>query len=212
MIREVNLVSYLPLFIAEYKEINATLTAEDPEFVLIWEAAERVLYNEFIATADEYGISRFERILNIYPAGEETLESRRQTVLLKWTAILPYTIRRLKECLSAALGDDGYFLQEHVRDYVLDVILVNKEDEIYYEVDRMLSGWIPMNMGYRMESRSKVAAAASKLYAGVVRADLVRIEAVPAKEDIAYITETKINMDAMAYEYCQASYQLEGDA
>lgn len=62
MIREVDLVSYLPPFIAEYKETNITLTAENPEFVLVWNATDKTLKNEFIATADEYGISRFEKI------------------------------------------------------------------------------------------------------------------------------------------------------
>jgi hypothetical protein len=68
MIREVDLVSYLPPFIAEYKETNLTLTAENPEFVLVWKAADRTLKNEFIETADEYGISRFEKILHILPS------------------------------------------------------------------------------------------------------------------------------------------------
>ena len=56
MIREVDLVSYLPPFLAEYQETNLTLTAENPEFALVWKAADRVLTNEFIVTADEYGI------------------------------------------------------------------------------------------------------------------------------------------------------------
>ena len=67
MIREVDLVSYLPPFMAEFKEIMATLEAENPEFVLVWEAADRVLQNEFIETSDEYGISRWERILGVFP-------------------------------------------------------------------------------------------------------------------------------------------------
>ena len=45
MTREVDLVSYLPPFLAEFKEIAVTLEAENPEFVLVWNAAERVLYN-----------------------------------------------------------------------------------------------------------------------------------------------------------------------
>lgn len=43
MIREVDLVSYLPPFIAEYRETNLTLTAENPEFMLVWQAADRTL-------------------------------------------------------------------------------------------------------------------------------------------------------------------------
>ena len=63
--KKVDLVSYLPPFMADFKEITVTLKAENPEFVLVWVAAEQVLQNEFIETADEYGISRFEKILNI---------------------------------------------------------------------------------------------------------------------------------------------------
>ena len=99
MIRDVDLVSYLPPFIAEFREINSTLTAENPEFKIVWEAADRVLKNEFIATADEYGISRFERILKIYPSTEDTLESRRARVQARWFASLPYTWRMLLEKL-----------------------------------------------------------------------------------------------------------------
>ena len=54
MAREIDLVSYLPPFMAELKEMAVVLEAENPEFVLVWEAASQVLRNEFIATADEY--------------------------------------------------------------------------------------------------------------------------------------------------------------
>ena len=86
MIRETDLVSYLPPFLAEYREINEALSAEDPEFGLVWKAADKALKNEFIATADEYGISRFEKMLGIFPMPGESTETRRQRVQLKWLA------------------------------------------------------------------------------------------------------------------------------
>ena len=95
MIREVDLISYLPPFIAEYKQVSRTLEAENPEFRIVWEAANRVLYNEFIATADEYGIGRYEKMLKIYPSKEDTLESRRARVQARWISCIPYTERML---------------------------------------------------------------------------------------------------------------------
>ena len=89
MIREVDLVSYLPPFLAEYKEIRAALAAEDPEFRIIWEAADRVLRNEFIATADEFGVSRYEKLLGITPYEKEQLESRRNRVMARWFTRIP---------------------------------------------------------------------------------------------------------------------------
>ena len=80
MIREVDLVSYLPPFMQNYKEPVAALEAENPEFSLMWSATDRCLRNRFISTADEYGISRFEKMLKIYPTADDTLESRRSRV------------------------------------------------------------------------------------------------------------------------------------
>ena len=54
MIRNVDLVSYLPPIMAEFQEYRATLGAENPEFVLVWNATDQVLQNEFIATAVSY--------------------------------------------------------------------------------------------------------------------------------------------------------------
>ena len=54
MTREVDLVSYLPPFLAEFKEIAVALEAENPEFQIVWKATDKVLKNRFISTADEY--------------------------------------------------------------------------------------------------------------------------------------------------------------
>lgn len=93
MIRNVDLVSYLPPFLQKYGELSETLAAEDPEFALVWEAADRLLKNAFIETADEYGIRRFEQFLGLYPEKGEPLESRRTRVFLRWFVELPYTWR-----------------------------------------------------------------------------------------------------------------------
>ena len=85
MIRDVDFVDYyLPPFMQKYKEPVAAMKAEEPEFQIVWKAVDRILYNHFISTADEYGISRFEKMLGIYPSSEDTLESRRSRVQSKW--------------------------------------------------------------------------------------------------------------------------------
>ena len=85
MVREVDLVSYLPPFLADFKEIRLTLEAENPEFVLLWKASDQVLQNELIATADEFGISRFEKLLGIFPETGDSLEVRRTRVQNRWS-------------------------------------------------------------------------------------------------------------------------------
>lgn len=110
MIREVDLVSYLPPFMQGYKELTSALEAESPEFCVMWKAVEKVLKNRFISTADEYGISRFEKLLGIYPQSDDTLESRRSRVQSKWFSKLPYTLRILLQKLVVLCGNTDFKL------------------------------------------------------------------------------------------------------
>lgn len=113
MIREVDLVSYLPLFMQTYKEPVAALKAENPEFEIIWKATDKVLKNRFISTADEYGISRFEKMLDIRPTDDDTFESRRSRVQSKWFSKLPYTLRVLLQRLTVLCGNTDFKLNHN---------------------------------------------------------------------------------------------------
>ena len=48
MIREVDLVSYLPPFMQNYKEPVAALEAENPEFSLMWSATDKCLKTDLL--------------------------------------------------------------------------------------------------------------------------------------------------------------------
>lgn len=142
MIREVDLVSYLPPFMADFKEVAVTLEAENPEFKIIWDAANQVLYNEFIATADEYGISRFEAILKILPSKEDTLESRRARVQARWFNAIPYTMKALISKLIALCGDNNFTIAKQFDFYRLELEthleLYGQVDELEYIINTML--------------------------------------------------------------------------
>lgn len=148
MIREVDLVSYLPPFVAEYKETNETLTAENPEFTLVWEAADRALHNMFIATADEYGLSRFEKILRLYPKDTDSIEIRRMRVQNRWFNSLPYTIRILIAKLTECLGGEHNFSVEmdFCNAYWLTVIVYSSDDSQAEEIRYLLAVMVPVNI------------------------------------------------------------------
>lgn len=152
MIRDVNLVSYLPPFIAEYKEISAALDAEDPEFKIIWQAADRVLYNEFIATADEYGLSRYEKMLGIFPSSGDTLESRRARVQARWFNALPYTWRVLLERMVSLCNGSNFTATkdfDHYRIHLeVSLELFGQVDEL----ERLLNAMLPCNMVYSIDN------------------------------------------------------------
>lgn len=124
--RKVNLFNYLPLFMQEYQEMNITLTVENEELTKEWKEIERAFNNTFIFSTDIYGISRFEKMMKIYPKSSDTLKERQTKVYTKWNAVLPYTWRWLEEYLTA------YFLGTSTQAIP---ILFNKE----YRLDVRLS-------------------------------------------------------------------------
>jgi len=148
MIREVDLVSYLPSFLAEFKETAVALKAANPEFVHLWKAFDRALYNEFIEMADEYGISRFEKILGIYPYSTDTLEVRRIRVQNRWLNKIPYTIRNLSEKISKILGNEYNFdIQADFENlYNLHLIIYTLNDSWNEELEYTLSKVVPTNI------------------------------------------------------------------
>lgn len=143
MIREVNLVSYLPPFMQNYQEPVAALEAENPEFLLIWNATNRILYNHFISTADEYGISRFEKMLGITATSEDTLESRRSRVQSKWFNTIPYTMKVLLQKLVILCGDTSFSLTNNFTEgYTVtidtDLELFGQVEELEYIINTMI--------------------------------------------------------------------------
>ena len=146
MTREVDLVSYLPPFLAEFKEIAVTLEAENPEFVLVWNAAERVLQNEFIETADEYGISRFEKVIGLVPSNEDTIESRRARIMSKWLSTLPYTLKILIKNLTVLCGGNDFKVNADFNNYNIRVTTHLRLYSQVQELKELLERMIPANI------------------------------------------------------------------
>lgn len=146
MIRGVDLVSYLPPFMADFKEIAVTLEAENPEFVLAWKAADRVLKNEFIESADEYGISRFEKILNILPSTEDTLESRRAKVRTQWFNNASGTLKGLISKLTLLCGNSNFIITKRYNEYRIEIITSLGMYGQVEELERVVNSIIPCNM------------------------------------------------------------------
>jgi len=96
--------------------------AEQPEFDRGWEALYFCLDEQFVMTASEQSISRFERIVGISPRPTDTLDDRRFAILAAMANEIPYTIRWLRARLYALLGDkieldldhDNYHLQARI--------------------------------------------------------------------------------------------------
>ena len=121
MDREVNLLSYWMPILRQIKEFREIAEAEEPEVKALLEACDRTLSNFFITTADEYGISQFEKLLKIFPEEGKDLEARRSTVLVKWNNVVPYTDEELCNKLTSFCGEGKFIITPHYEDYAIEI-------------------------------------------------------------------------------------------
>lgn len=145
--REVNLNSYLPDYMREYRDIKETLAAEDVEFNGLWETINNSFYNRFIETADENGIARYEGILGLYPDSLDGLEARRDRVRSRWFNTMPYTMQGLKLKIGILCGESDYKIYEDFASGYTMIIETNLES--YGKIDELnqiIATMIPCNM------------------------------------------------------------------
>ncbi len=146
MIREVDLLGYLPLYVQEYKEIKQIMELEKPEIQSAEEETEIVKNNQFIFSCDEVGIARFEKLLGIKPSKNETLETRITRVFLRWNEDVPYTYKFLLQKLTSLCGSD-FEVIPNFNEYEMDIIthldLKGQVDELQHIIVNM----IPCNIG-----------------------------------------------------------------
>lgn len=108
MIRDVDLLSFLPEYMKEYREMKCLMMAEDPDVQKAEDATEDVKNNQFIQSCDIRWISMFERMVGILPDPLASIEERRRRVLEKWRAAALYNYAGLIRQLNGLSGNEGY--------------------------------------------------------------------------------------------------------
>lgn len=146
MIREVNLLSFLPEFVQEYREIKHIMNSEQPEIQKLEDETEIIKNNQFILSCDIDGIARFENLLGITPKPDDTLNARKSRVITRWNNSIPYTYKGLKEKLNVMCGEGNYLLIPSFNEYGLEIVVSLPLSGQADELDYMLSYMIPANI------------------------------------------------------------------
>lgn len=144
------LIEYLPPVMKNFSEFKEIMRTENAETDRISGNMQRVLDNAFIESCDSYGIKKYEAMLKLFPSPEDTIESRRLRVLIRWNEFIPYTYRVLIRKLNAFCGVNGYDILPDLENYnlTLDIhVSVSKQRE---EIEKFLNRIMPMNFSYRV--------------------------------------------------------------
>lgn len=147
------LIDYLPPVLREIEEFKAiNNSAMQPEIESAWAELGRLMNNQFLSTADENGVSRWESELKIIPKDTDTLEARKTRIKAMWNRELPYTFGWLQNWLSGLCGPKGH--SESVNDYIIDVQLdynaLPQANELAREILDTLGSVCPANMLLRL--------------------------------------------------------------
>lgn len=146
MAREIDLKRYLPEFVGEYREIKEILRVEEPEIRTVADAVERARDCAFIGYCGEYEIGLFERMMNVFPAPDDTLKERQARILIRWNESPPYTLAALKEKLAAICGKSGFSVGGDFDKYRLEISVTLTRAGQVDELERLLQRIVPANM------------------------------------------------------------------
>lgn len=138
------LIDYLPPVLAEVRDYQALMQAEQAEIDRLWAAAERLLENQFIDGTDEAGIARYELMLDIQPKATDDLALRQFRVLSRYNEQLPYTYRKMLEQLKSLCGENGVKAMLNGLTIEIKVELTAKEK--VNEVRELLERMLPANV------------------------------------------------------------------
>lgn len=140
------LQDYLPPILLKTYEFPLLCETEQPEIDRLHDAADAVLDAQFISTAGETAIARYEKIFGITPMDTDTLAERRFKVLAKINAQLPFSVRRLRQQLETLCGADGYKLELDGDRYTLTVKVALTAKRNQQAVEELLADIVPANM------------------------------------------------------------------
>ena len=142
------LIDYLPPVLQEVEDFKVINAANEPEISLAWDGLDRVMANQFLDTADEAGVVKWEQELKLHPKDTDTMAVRKARIKAMWNRELPYTVPWLKNWLQGLCGPTGF--EVTIVDYSihiqLDYTVLPDADRIAAEIMDLLLAVRPSNM------------------------------------------------------------------
>ena len=111
---------------------------ESVEIQVLWNLIIKIFKEQYIYTADEYGLDQWEKILELQPEPTDSVDTRRFVILAALLGQRPYTMIKLRE--------GNYKIIEDFNNYRIKFKIslgVKKQRDI---VANMLKQIIPMNL------------------------------------------------------------------
>jgi len=165
---ERQLIHYLPPIVRELPDYQGINAGEQPEFEQAWSASEDLLANQFVSTALDCGLSRWEKILGITPKGTDTLDVRRTRVRTRLFQYTPYTFRVLVQMLEALADGDPFDVSIAPGSYLLQLVTQWGRNGQIEGLEFLIQNVLPCNLAIDATNRLLCSAECVVLIAGGV--------------------------------------------
>ncbi len=143
---EFKTIHWLPEHLARMQEWQAICQAYDYLLSKAYSQLEEFYANQFLESLTELGCIIWERLLNITPASNSTIETRRQAIIGRLSSDLPYTENKLREALETAAGSGNVTLTVTQEDYIINVNLTVNTQSVVENTQEIVYKMRPANM------------------------------------------------------------------
>lgn len=144
------LKEYWPRCIQELTEFQQIAKAEQPEFDQAVQDVRNAADDFFLVSLTEYGCNRWEKIMGLSVEPGDTLQERRDRIMIKYLDQLPYTYRTLLKYLNTISEDFTVNLDNNAYKLFIRIVLegYNQRDALIATLGQM----IPANLVLLLKS------------------------------------------------------------
>lgn len=103
--RNIDISNYWAPVVRNTAEFQQFAEAVNPELNALQADIHQIVQDAFVRDATEYGVGRWENMLNLTPEPGDTLDMRKDRILAYLSVKLPYTWRVLERMLIGMLGE-----------------------------------------------------------------------------------------------------------
>lgn len=144
------LIEYIPEFMRQFREIKLICQKEQEQIEKLWGEIEKIWKNQFIQSANERTIRKWEQMLNIKVGNTWNLEERRNKVLSIVSEQRPFTDESVGLMLKAIFGE-GNYSTEYTKPFKLLVSVSFDNKREIVNVEEMLDRILPANLNWKVD-------------------------------------------------------------
>lgn len=139
------LMDQLPGWFKPVLEYIAIMHGGAVELARLDEDAEQIRLNDHIQTADASTLRYWERFLGIVSSAGDTLEYRRERILMRINQTVPYTIWHLRDRLRELFGED-YTLEVNPAECWIRIIVTSDRYGAISLLHDLIYSYVPAHL------------------------------------------------------------------